>query len=91
MGYNNLLGFPYQYGYSSPNLNHLVEQYSFQPIQELNSELITLPSPGTPQWVRKEEYETLTMLQALSQFFSEIYPNTLSAPWIEVTYQKSDT
>ena len=88
LGYNGLLGFPYQYGYSSPNLNSLIQQYGFQPIRMLNSAVITLPLPKTPEWAIEEEQGIVKMLQNLAQFFSKIYPDTLTGPWMEITYRK---
>lgn len=88
LGYNGLLGFPYQYGYSSPSLSNLVQQYGFQLIGMLNSTHITLPLPKTSEWAIEEKQKILGMLQNLAQSFSKIYPDSLAGPWMEISYRK---
>jgi hypothetical protein len=47
MAYNNLLGFPYQYGHSRGTLERLIEPFCFSCERMLNSELLTPPVAGT--------------------------------------------
>ncbi len=44
MGYNDLLGFPYLYGYSAETLRRLVQPFGFSCGGMLNSEMITAPA-----------------------------------------------
>jgi hypothetical protein len=55
LGYNNLLGFPYQYGYTQASLARVLSDSGFEPVREFASTLITLPVPDPPRWVRREE------------------------------------
>lgn len=90
LAYNNLLGFPHQYGYSGPNLDHLLQKHDFKPIKRVNSELITLPSTRTPLWAIEEEKHVLSTVESLAQIVENAYPETLLGPWIEITYQKNN-
>ena len=90
LAYNNLLGFPHQYGYSGPNLDYLHQKYGFKTINRVNSELITLPSARTPSWAIEEEKRILSALESLAQGVTNVYPEALLGPWIEITYQKNN-
>ncbi len=89
LAYNNLLGFPHQYGYSGSNLDSLLQKHGFTPIKRANSALITLPLAKTPSWAIEEEKGVLLTLESLAQGITNVYPETLLGPWIEITYQKN--
>jgi len=85
MAYNNLLAFPYLYGYQSANLNALVSREGFRLEGRVNSELLTLPLPETPEWVAQEEHE---LHQAIERMNASASPNSrLTGPWIELYYR----
>lgn len=87
MGYNNLLGFPYQYGYGRASLERLVGAFGFRVEGMLNSELLTLPLPERPESVAREEHiinREVRMLagRVLAQ------AGTLTGPWIEMWFRR---
>lgn len=87
MGYNNLLAFPYQYGYGRATLQRLIEPFGFRLEGMLNSELLTLPLPEEPNWVAREErmiHREVRMLagSVLAQ------GGELTGPWIELWFRR---
>jgi len=84
MGYNNLLGFPYLYGYSAATLERLIEQFGFRSEGMLNSELITLPLPHNPDWVEEEEQAISNEVRMLARSVLTNPVGVLAGPWIEV-------
>jgi SAM-dependent methyltransferase len=87
MGYNNLLGFPYLYGYSGATLERLIKQFGFRCNGMLNSELITLPLPENPDWVEKEERAITDEVRMLAQSVLANREGTLAGPWIEAWFR----
>ncbi|MGI8958376.1 MAG: methyltransferase domain-containing protein [Bryobacteraceae bacterium] len=87
MGYNNLLGFPYLYGYSAVTLDRLVKQFDFRCEGMLNSELLTLPLPENPDWVEKEEHAISHEVRMLASSVLANREGTLAGPWIEVWFR----
>jgi SAM-dependent methyltransferase len=75
--YNNLLGFPYLFGYSAKTLNILLERFGFEYAGTVNSELLTFPVPEVTPRVKREQ-------EAISSLVPEF------GPWIEVCYAKGD-
>jgi len=84
MAYNNLLGFPYLYGYSAATLERLIEQFGFRCEGMLNSELITLPLPESPDWVEQEERAINREVRMLARSVLADREGALTGPWIEV-------
>lgn len=89
MGYNNLLGFPYLYGYSAATLERLVQQFGFRPEGMLNSELITLPLPENPEWVESEERAINDEVSMLASSVLANREGTLAGPWIEARFRST--
>jgi SAM-dependent methyltransferase len=87
MAYNNLLGFPYLYGYSQATLQRLVEPAGFRSDGMLNSELLTLPLPENPQWVEQEERIVNKETRMLAHFVLAGRSGVLAGPWIEVWFR----
>jgi 2-polyprenyl-3-methyl-5-hydroxy-6-metoxy-1,4-benzoquinol methylase len=87
MGYNNLLGFPYLYGYSAATLERLLEQFGFQSAGMLNSELITLPLPESPDWVEQHERAISNEIRMLTRSVLADREGVLTGPWIEVWFR----
>lgn len=54
LGYNNLPGFPYQFGYSYASLERVLARSGFIPIAEHDSELLTPPYPDWSRRIRRE-------------------------------------
>ena len=84
MAYNNLLAFPYLYGYNSRNLDRLVSSERFRLQRILNSELLTLPLPDIPAWVVEEQREVSTRLTRMNHALGVGLP---SGPWMELYYR----
>ncbi|MFL6351265.1 MAG: class I SAM-dependent methyltransferase [Bryobacteraceae bacterium] len=91
MGYNNLLGFPYLYGYSAATLDRLVKQFGFRCEGMLNSELITLPLPQNPDWVDREERAINDEVRMLAHSVLANREGTLAGPWIEIWFRAATT
>jgi SAM-dependent methyltransferase len=87
LAYNNLLGFPYLYGYSAEALNRIVSYYGFKPVCGANSELVTMPfSDITPRITR----EQTAISQAVSEWSAAAAAKKgqLAGPWIEMVFRK---
>ncbi|HVW10878.1 MAG TPA: methyltransferase domain-containing protein [Bryobacteraceae bacterium] len=54
LGYNNLLGFPYRFGYSRASLGRVLEQSGFTPVSVHDSGLLTPPYPDLSPRIRRE-------------------------------------
>jgi SAM-dependent methyltransferase len=87
MAYNNLLGFPYRYGYSRGTLERLIEPFQLQVEGRLNSELLTLPLPEEPGWVAAEERQIQQGVQWLAHSVLRSQEGELLGPWIEMWFR----
>jgi SAM-dependent methyltransferase len=87
MAYNNLLGFPYRYGYHRGPLERLIEPFRFGREGMLNSQLLTLPLPENPDWVVKEEHTIQQGMQWLADFALHRPQGELTGPWIEMWFR----
>jgi len=54
LGYNNLLGFPYRFGYSRASLARVLAHSGFTPISVYDSGLLTPPYPDLSPRIRQE-------------------------------------
>lgn len=84
MAYNNLLAFPYLYGYNSMNLDQLVSSERFRLQRILNSELLTLPLLDFPAWVADEQRDVSAQLARMNHTLGVGLP---SGPWMELYYR----
>jgi SAM-dependent methyltransferase len=89
LAYNNLLGFPYLYGYSMENLDRIMGRLGFQHVRGFNSELITTPFADMPSDVRREQERISRAVAAWSTRTTKQLV-TLTGPWIEVVYRMVD-
>jgi SAM-dependent methyltransferase len=89
LGYNNLLAFPYLYGYDSASLKAVAEASGFQTEAELNSELITLPFPELAPWIVEENRAAYAMIRTWSELEDREREGLLTAPWIELIFRKA--
>lgn len=87
LGYNNLLAFPYLYGYDSESLNGLAAGHGFRCEVALNSELITLPFPQLQEWVVEENRAALALTHAWSELETLEAAGRITGPWMEVIYR----
>jgi hypothetical protein len=90
LAYNNLLGFPYLYGYTAASLNHLVARHGFEYVRGFNSELVTMPFPDVTSRISREQ---VAVSQAIGRWSSSITLKTglLTGPWIELVYRKLES
>jgi SAM-dependent methyltransferase len=88
MGYNNLLGFPYLYGYNRATLERLIEPYGFQLEGMLNSELLTLPVPDKSPEVSQEERIINAETRMLANSVLANSGGVLAGPWIELWFRR---
>jgi SAM-dependent methyltransferase len=86
MGYNNLLGFPYLYGYTANTLQRLGARHGFTRHHSLDSELLTFPLPENPEWVQKQERIVNAEVKLLARSLLSNRNGLLAGPWIEVTF-----
>ena len=81
LAYNNLLGFPYLYGYSDHTLHRLLTSTGFAPHARFGSELVTMPFPDLPSKLEQEQKAVSAFTQAAN--------GGIDAPWIELVYRKA--
>ena len=89
MGYNNLLGFPYQYGYAPPNLRLLVERHGFVPERFVTSHLMMLSEAEAPAWALDDQHATTALLADLAGAVKAIHADVLVGPWFECIARKA--
>jgi SAM-dependent methyltransferase len=80
LAYNNLLGFPYLYGYTLDTLNRLLARAGFDHVRGFNSELVTMPFADLTEPVINEQHR-------VSQQAAEV-SNHIQGPWIEGVYRR---
>jgi hypothetical protein len=82
LAYNNLLGFPYLYGYTLENLNRLLASAGFTYERGFNSELVTNVSARVAR-------EQARVSRLVGDWSSRTSRSTLTGPWIEAAYRRS--
>jgi SAM-dependent methyltransferase len=83
LGYNNLLAFPYLYGYDSDSLVELCREHGFRSEAMLNSELIVLPFPQLESWIVEESRAAYALLRTWSDLEAHERAGRLIGPWME--------
>ncbi|HUS04900.1 MAG TPA: class I SAM-dependent methyltransferase [Bryobacteraceae bacterium] len=87
LAYNNLLGFPYLYGYTAHSLNRLLARCGYEPVRAFNSELVTMPFADVSQRIFAEQTGISDAVAAWSST-TTLECGTLTGPWIELVYRK---
>jgi SAM-dependent methyltransferase len=87
LAYNNLLGFPYLYGYTAESLNRLLLRRGFQELSAYNSELVTMPFADPTTKIATEQAKVSA---AVARWSTKTTAATghLTGPWIELVYRK---
>lgn len=85
LAYNNLLGFPYLYGYTLETLNRLLARAGFAYERGFNSELVTTPFADVTERVAREQSR---VSRAVAEWSRSTSSDTLTGPWIEVVYRR---
>jgi SAM-dependent methyltransferase len=83
LAWNNLLGFPYLYGYSPPPLDRLVRGFGFARRDLRGDTLVRLADDSTRPWAVAEE----RLVKALWGAAARVAPSV--APWFEAYYSRS--
>ncbi|HYO80069.1 MAG TPA: class I SAM-dependent methyltransferase, partial [Bryobacteraceae bacterium] len=89
LAWNNLLGFPYLFGYDSRTLNRLAENFGFLPVAGFNSELVTMPF-ADPSWAVTAEQKSNSEEVGRWSSCTALRDGTLHGPWIEGVYRKRE-
>lgn len=89
LGYNNLLAFPYLYGYDSNLLIDIARGHGFCCEGRLNAEVITLTFPVLHDWILEEAAATRAALLDWNELDCWADLGFLIGPWIEVFYRAS--
>ena len=89
LAYNNLLGFPYLHGYTLQTLNRLMANGGFQYETGYNSELVTTPFADVTDRIAREQ-ATVSRVTADWSARTSQRLGTLTGPWIEAVYRKSN-
>ena len=88
LAWNNLLGFPYLYGYTVRTLNELLSRYGFAPVAVYPDTLMTLANHESTLWAKWEEravkwsYRAASHLKALWKESGYHF-----APWLDIYYR----
>jgi hypothetical protein len=85
LAYNNLLGFPYLYGYTLHTLNRLLARAGFVYERGFNSELVTTPFADVTERIAWEQSQ---VSRAVADWSGRTSSDTLTGPWIEVVYRR---
>jgi len=84
LAWNNLLGFPYLYGYDKRSLARLTRRFGFEPVQAFASELLTMPFPDPAADVILEQK---TVSEETAKHLSK---GMLEPPWVELAFRRTD-
>jgi len=84
LAWNNLLGFPYLYGYTPHTLTKAARQYGFEPVQLFASELVTMPFPDPSAAVVREQREVSEMTR------DRFVAGAMEPPWFEILFRRAD-
>ena len=80
---NNLLGFPYRWGFAEPSLTKLLAAAGFRVERLLGDVLVPIADEFTRPWARAEE----TVYKSLARLWARTSAG--SAPWLEVYARKT--
>jgi SAM-dependent methyltransferase len=79
LAWNNLLGFPYLYGYNRDSLARVARRHGFEPVREYGSELLTMPFPDPARDVIDEQRR-----------ISERARSMADPPWLEMVFRREN-
>ena len=90
LAWNNLLGFPYLYGYSLPTLTALLGRFGFAPVHAEPDTLVRLSDATTRLWARGEE----RLVKLACRAAWTLAPHQRAherAPWLDVYFRRLAT
>jgi SAM-dependent methyltransferase len=89
MAWNNLLAFPYLYGYSTATLDRLLSPHGFRRIGSTPDTLVRLSDEKTKLWAAWEERVVKTLLKGMARAEGRLTPSRCAlAPWLDLFYRK---
>ena len=78
---NNLLGFPYRYGFTPSSLGRLVERLGFDVVHVVGDVLVPIADEWTRPWAATEE----RVIKIIGRFVARVSPGDRPlAPWFEL-------
>lgn len=86
LAYNNLLAFPYLYGYTPRMLVHLAWRYGFETVSGHNTTLLTTTFPELTPRIKREFSDALRHVAKAR----ERNPDRLNQPWIELIFRRAE-
>jgi SAM-dependent methyltransferase len=89
---NNLLTFPYLYGYSAEQLEELTEPFGFRLLACYADQIVSSPPGHLRRWALWEEQVVKTLCRA----FAVLWPDNRSlrfrsAPWLDCIFERACT
>lgn len=87
LAWNNLLGFPYLFGYGLESLDRLLAPLGFTRVAARGDVLCLLAGRATADWARREE-RACKQLQRAAIRLEGKRANLAGSPWIEVCYRR---
>jgi SAM-dependent methyltransferase len=90
LAFNNLLTFPYLYGYSAYQLERLTASYGFRLVDCLPDQLASTPSGQLNWWARWEERGIKFLSRALAALWQDERSHRYrSAPWLDCYFERA--
>jgi hypothetical protein len=83
LAHNNLLTFPYRFGFTPSSITRLLDQFDFQVTQIVGDVLVPIADRWTRRWATAEERIVKALLKPLARANGRLR----LAPWIEVYSQ----
>jgi hypothetical protein len=78
---NNLLGFPYRYGFTPSSLGRLVERLGFDVVHVVGDVLVPIADEWTRGWAAREE----RIIKSIGRIVARVSPGDRPlAPWFEL-------
>ena len=92
MACNNLLTFPYLYGYSLPQLRGLAEAYGFRLAACVPDQVVATPAWHLAWWALAEERTVRGLFHVLAALWRDATSERFrSAPWLDVVFERACT
>jgi SAM-dependent methyltransferase len=90
MACNNLLTFPYLYGYSADQLERLVEPYGFRALGCHPDVIVSTPPGDLTWWASVEERAVKSLWRAIGIIWPDKRSSRYrSAPWLDCLYERA--
>ena len=92
MAWNNLLGFPYIYGYQPQTLDALLGRHGFRRLALYPDQLMEIADAGSTLYARWEE-RVIKMAGRLAAGVERLFGGTgaFSSPWLDLYYRATET